>query len=1807
MLKAVKVFLVILGVLTCSSPNIAFATGTPAGTYYTTSQAEYTQSSVLQSTSVVSFPFTVVVPELTSTLSFKAFSLVGSSDNLVLNGTDVSTSDTPQGPFVNANNTVLTNLGINIGQPVPLVNVNTIRDGQVVFVELQDEKRNLSSTVIDTAIVTISTIASGLTAQNAPLGPNLLSLDNQKVIRLYETGPNSGVFLGYIIFRAESTNTSGNVEIVVNSNTLIVANYRENNTGVTEQDFLNFDAQVSAEGRAFNTLTGRLINGLNVSLIDAVNAVPANVYNADGHTQFPSLFKTGTDTLDASGGMVNVDDGEYIFPYVNPGQYRLRITNLDKSLIFPSTATQSDIFNLGIQNPIIESGSYGGVFTINTPRSVGIDLPIDTLANVTVEKTADKNTASPGDMVTYTLNITNHERNSLTNLTLIDDSPLDVRFLPGSLTINGIVSKNVTVNTNTGRLTAILPAMQTGERFVIKYAMRLLPKIKHGTILRNAAQVTGTSGFISNVSFADVRVVDDMLQSKATIVGRVYFDDCNGSNKNDIGEPDIIGLKNIRIYNQQGDYVLTDSKGKFSFSGIETGTNVIQLDKITLPEGVKVSFCNDNTRSAGTEFSKFVDTRGGNIYKVNFTLSGDKEKYRPIVIEDNVAELAAALTPEQQRILLQTRAETSPAYRYNATWLETQKNDFKLVYPNESNHPGITSLSFGFKYPTGMKPKVYLNDEMVSQLNLLAIDNNEADTVRLAHYSGIDLEKDLNTLRIELYNEDGKFIDKILYQVSYSQEIYKIIPLPKKNILVANGITPPKIVFKLKDKNNTFIGKGKSVTVQISEPYKLFQAQQIVENTAMNNVNAGQALSDVDVGDNGTLAVLLQPTLVSGRVTVKVFLNQKDFEEFDFWISPEKREWILVGLAQSSLGYQTVKGNIKNASNEKIDEDLNSNGKVQFYTKGTIDKKWLITASFDNQRHKKTSREELFGQIDLNEQFSVVGDYSERGIDAASQYPLYLKIEKDQFYTLFGDYNTDLGSSKLLPYARTLSGFKTAYKYDNYSVQFFGAKDGQTLLRDDIPLLGTGEIYKLSGLNLVRGSDRVHIQIRDNRDYSKLISNMPISRFLDYNINYQDGTLSFTPSFFLNYNTATERPFLVVEAETFGDTQEKNTFGSRFASAFFGNDIKTGVNLIRDGGNIRTQGKGTSGGSIDADIQLTKNAKIYAEYGMSKGDDGTRVGDFGLLGNNIPLDNNQGTAQFIEFTNKGDNLFTRAYYRSQDNGFGIGTGSSFDVARQSYGLETIYDFSQDKGKSKQTKETSTLNDLKNGLSLYAKLNEDADTAGRGSIATAEIGTKKQSTFYSAYTGLRLIKEDISFGYNSDTARQTFNSNSSLSQLISGGEAEIIDNRLSVFGGNELPINDSEKTQSIYGNKSFLGFQAKPFQLTNVIVSNEWVDLNGEEYQNASASVVVTPMAGLDLSVNGTNHMLPDDELSSLASSINKSIKVTNNVDMNLNYTHKEAIGGREGIFTTLNNIPDYYLPFFMRDASVRSPINYSSTGYWEDYDLVGIGLSQQGQGWRHNFSTEYKSAETENRFSVGSSVLGEITNSYTVGLRGNYQLSRFKNGITIDSFKEQLETHSQNLGLNLAQYADNNTLNFLKDSQIAQIIGGSAYRPDGEDGVIVLHRTLLEKSDNASQDSQFKLVNNFALQSDITDKLQNNTQYAHKLIQNTYQKQNYEDFINILGTEWRYDIAKEFDISTQGTAYYSADTKILDYSYGFGGGYIPTRNVRIRIGYNVQGFRDSDFNAFGYTAQGPYIAFDMKFDQEDVKDRLEQFMSGIRG
>jgi len=99
-----------------------------------------------------------------------------------------------------------------------------------------------------------------------------------------------------------------------------------------------------------------------------------------------------------------------------------------------------------------------------------------------------------------------------------------------------------------------------------------------------------------------------------------------------------------------------------------------------------------------------------------------------------------------------------------------------------------------------------------------------------------------------------------------------------------------------------------------------------------------------------------------------------------------------------------------------------------------------------------------------------------------------------------------------------------------------------------------------------------------------------------------------------------------------------------------------------------------------------------------------------------------------------------------------------------------------------------------------------------------------------------------------------------------------------------------------------------------------------------------------------------------------------------------------------------------------------------------------------------------------------------------------------------------------------------------------------------------------------------------------------------FDQDEYRGFTDLYGVEVRHDMGERWDIGFQSGRYSSYAADVADYSYGVSVGYSMARNVWMSLGYNFTGFSDPDFSASDYTAEGVFLKYRFKFDQNSGRE-----------
>ena len=480
--------------------------------------------------------------------------------------------------------------------PVQVQDVNTTTTynlGEAAFIRLDDSDQNVDYQVIDYVIVTVTGTATG----------------DSETIQLSETGPNTGIFTGYVPLASGVASASDCLLQGEPQSTVVVDYVDPADANDTAEDV----AQLDPVQRVFESRTGAMVSGSTIEIVDAVTGLPATVYGNDGVSLFPSSIVSGTSATDSSGASYAFGPGEYRFPVVPDGDYRLVVTP-PADYTAPSTVSIEELQTLPGAPYLLGPASFGTEFTKAGDLSFAIDIPLDPLSSeLFLQKRTMTSIAAPGDFVRYELLLENASVSGEANsISIVDQLPPGARLVSGSVTIDGTEAPDPVISADLGTLEFTLDTLADGASARIFYVVEIVSG-KRDDELVNTAKAFAAGGLVSNQSSATIRLTEDLFRTTGTIIGRVLEGDCS---QDTFGEEQ--GVANIRVYLEDGRFAVTDTGGRFHFEGIEPGTHVAQLDTFTVPEYFDIIGCDDTPGYAGRADSQFIKLSRGSLQRADF-------------------------------------------------------------------------------------------------------------------------------------------------------------------------------------------------------------------------------------------------------------------------------------------------------------------------------------------------------------------------------------------------------------------------------------------------------------------------------------------------------------------------------------------------------------------------------------------------------------------------------------------------------------------------------------------------------------------------------------------------------------------------------------------------------------------------------------------------------------------------------------------------------------------------------------------------------------------------------------------------------------------------------------------------------------------------------------------------------------------------------------------------------------------------------------------------------------------------------------
>ena len=276
------------------------------------------------------------------------------------------------------------------------------------------------------------------------------------------------------------------------------------------------------------------------------------------------------------------------------------------------------------------------VLTAASANVMNNHIPLDPVSGsgFVLTKTGDRAQAQIGDTVRYTIDVRLNSNSVLQGVSIYDRLPPGFAFIPGTVRVNGVAAANPqggvgpVLGFDLGSLRGTSNVGSSAPQDLkLQYRVRIGVGAQQGNGI-NTAVAYGCNSSSTCLQGSNLQPVANSVQSnrgqfKVTVSGGVFSDqacvlgkifvDCNNNHVQDAEE---LGIPGVRLYFEDGTYVVTDSEGKFNRCGMTPRSHVLVVDRTTLPVGSRLT--TSSNRNLGDANSLFIDLKNGELNRADF-------------------------------------------------------------------------------------------------------------------------------------------------------------------------------------------------------------------------------------------------------------------------------------------------------------------------------------------------------------------------------------------------------------------------------------------------------------------------------------------------------------------------------------------------------------------------------------------------------------------------------------------------------------------------------------------------------------------------------------------------------------------------------------------------------------------------------------------------------------------------------------------------------------------------------------------------------------------------------------------------------------------------------------------------------------------------------------------------------------------------------------------------------------------------------------------------------------------------------------
>ena len=1324
--------------------------------------------------------------------------------------------------------------------------------------------------------------APGCNQQSAVAETMVVDIWSQKMqqnlqVTATESGPDTGLFQFRLVTGANSvgfqaqvkTNATVTPLVPAASNDIVTAQIETCGSGTIQAQIL-----IDPSGIVFDSSTDQPVAGAVVTIVDVTGdgngglaGQSARVFGYDGVTPAPSQVTTGS-------------DGTYTFPVVAPSQYRIDVTP-PTQWKYPST---HDPASLPTERRVDVPGSFDGTFTVN--MAIGnmlIDLPIDQVPQaMSVTKTASRATAEIAESVGYTVVVRNVGGANLDNVTLQDTMPTGFAYLKSSTTLDGQPADDPTGRRG-GVLSFAVPAIAAGQTRTLRYRATIGPLALQGDGV-NRAQATAALPFptVSNVAAATVQVQQGVFTDRAMVLGKV-FADCNGNGLQDDGEA---GVPGVRLFMEDGSFVVTDGKGQYSFYGIAPRTHVLKLDATTLPPGMTPLAT--SSRNAGDGASRFVDPHNGELHRADFSLGGcSKTTSALIALRVNANdELGSALKMDfradggvqaagdvraQPAAGVVGAAQAGDGTRYVtvsagaasvpvaaaiveptlAERVATLDNALAFIDLHDGQALPATQATVRVKGSSQVALTLAVDGKDIGDERVGTRVQDEARQVQARDWVGVPLPAGDHELALIAKDSFGNVRGRVAIQVRAPGDLARIaFELPKDGV-PADGETLVPVKITLADARGGPVMARTPITIDATAGE--FDVADLDPHAPgiQTFVEGGHAELMLRAARTPGAAEL---RATSGNVSAKGSVS----------FVPALRPMIAAGIVEGAFNLRKLSANsiVSANSSDAFESQLNAfatngtgdnsgNGRAAVFLKGKVLGSSLLTIGYDSD---KESNQALFRDIQPDQFYPVYGDASVKGFDAQSTSHLYVRLEHDKSYLLYGDFTTqsDDPARQLSAYQRSLTGAKAHVEDGPVDATAWVSQAASQLVVDEIVANGTSGPFMLASLPL-DNSAKVEVIARDRNQPALIVKSTTLVNFTDYDIDALTGRLLLRAPV-ASFDADLDPQFIRVSYEA-GTGGPSFVVAGADAKLKLGDKVAVGMALVMDKDPLDTMQMQ----SVNATFKPDEHTTLTVEGARTAHD----------------LTGDRGDAQRIEFKHDDDKLKIQAQAAHTDATF-ENASSTIAQGRNEANLKASYQVG-DKTRvvvDAASSGDATSGDRRNGLMVGVERSLDGGVK-------LEVGARHVQDRPGAST----VVDDTS------TAATAGSDTSTVRAKVSAPVPGVA--KATAFVEGEQDVHDADKHLLAVGGDYRLTPGSRVYARQEVVSSlTGELDLDAAQHRN-------TTLVGIDSDVTPDSHVFSeyrvrdaiDGREAQAAMGLRNQYKLADGLRLNTSFERVRALAG----------------------------------------------------------------------------------------------------------------------------------------------------------------------------------------------------------------------------------------------------------------------------------------------------------------------------